>query len=86
MHKHEDMFPLGAKGCAQSEVKSILSVSVKTKMGTVRKPRAIMCPKGEIQEWRGHSDEGFKMTTWHCGCDSVPSERDWLGVVLQLSD
>ena len=54
------MFSLGAEGCAQSEVKLMLSGSVKAKFRTVKEPRAIICPKGEIQEWRGLNDKGLK--------------------------
>lgn len=37
-----------------AQVKLILSGLIKAKLGTVREPRAIICPSGEIQEWRGH--------------------------------
>lgn len=38
----------------------MLSGLVKTKLGTEREPRAIICPKGKIQEWRRHNDQGLK--------------------------
>lgn len=46
----------------------IMSVLVKATLGTVSKPRATTCPRGEIQEWRGHNDKGL---TWHPGTVDV---------------
>lgn len=53
-------FSLHVKGSAHSELKLILSGSVKAMLGAVRRPRVIICPKGKIQEWRGHNDKGLK--------------------------
>ncbi len=47
------------------------------RMGTVGEQRAIICPKGKIQDWHRQWWR-FKKTTWLCGSDSVPKERDWL--------
>lgn len=56
----------------------IMSVLVKATLGTVSKPRATTCPRGEIQEWRGHNDKGL---TWHPGTVDVTlcrrRETDW---------
>lgn len=46
----------------------IMCVLVKATLGTVSKPRATTCPRGEIQEWRGHNDKGL---TWHPGTVDV---------------